>query len=416
MTQKTTALQDSSAIIEQLCRALAEQRGAREKAESENAAKSELLATVCHEVRTPLGAIISMADLLLGTQLDARQRQYAETLQQSGRSLLAILNEILDHSKLEAGRVELDEAAFDCIALMRSVSAELDARAREKGLASRFDCADGFPAELKGDPIRLRQILNNLIDNAIKFTERGSVRVRAGYGEDGDDVMLRFEVADTGIGMSQEQIARLSESYSQTDSSVAIKYSGTGLGLSIARRLARLMGGDLGCESTARAGSMLWFTVRLHLVQARPADTAPAKPRAGGGPLQGHVLVVEDNHVSQMLIETYLEQFGLRYTVAKNGQQAIDLLRSQKFDVVLMDIMMPVMDGIEATRQIRALGGPAASVPIIALTANVMKGDRETYLAAGMNGYVTKPIGAADLFNALAEHHGIEPQSDTVGL
>ena len=404
---------------------LAQEREAREIAEAANKAKSELLATVSHEVRTPLGAIISMADLLLGTQLDGQQRQYADTLQQSGRALLAVLNDVLDYSKLEAGRFDLEVVPFDAIELMDGVEAELVARADAKGLVAQLDLAEDFPRDLSGDPVRIRQVLNNLIDNALKFTEEGSVHVRAGYGRDGEEFILRFEVCDTGIGLTAEQLSGLFKPYAQADSSVAVQYGGTGLGLSIARKLAKLMGGDLGCDSTPDSGSMFWFTVRV-----RDADTAASTPAAEAselksglppgpppvmGPLNGHVLIVEDNDVNQMLITAYLDQFGLTHDTAVNGQEAIRMVQERHYDVVLMDIMMPVMDGLEATKQIRALDGPLASLPIIALTANAMKGDRETYLASGLDGYVSKPLSAADLFTALAEYIPINAQANAAG-
>ena len=362
-----------------------------------------------------------MADLLLGTGLDDRQRHYAQTLEQSGRALLTVLNEILDFSKLEAGRFDLEVVSFDFAELMKSVGAELGARANDKGLASSLDIAEGFARQLRGDPVRLRQILNNLIDNALKFTETGSVRVRAGYGHDGDEIMLRFEVHDTGIGLTAQQITCLFEPYAQADSSVAVKYGGTGLGLSIAGQLAKLMGGEMGCESKPDEGSMFWFTVRVREAgAAAPASKAQdpderSAAKAAMGPLSGHMLIVEDNEINQMLIAAYLDQFGLTHEVAVNGQIAVKMVKESKFDVVLMDIMMPVMDGLEATKQIRALPSPTGKLPIIALTANAMKGDRETYLAAGMDGYVSKPISAADLFTALSEHIGIEPQAITSG-
>lgn len=402
-------------------RELAHERDARAIAEAASKSKSELLATVSHEVRTPLGAIISMADLLLRTPLDPQQRRYAETLQQSGRALLAVLNEVLDYSKLEAGRFDLEVVPFDALGLMDSVEAELAARAEEKGLAAQVDLADGFPRRLCGDPVRIRQILNNLIDNALKFTEHGSVHVRAGYGRDGEWMVLRFEVCDTGIGLTQEQVSRLFEPYAQADSSVAVTYGGTGLGLSIARRLAKLMGGDLGCESAPDTGSMFWFTVRVRnasvcggeppATQSGLSSGAPAPL----GPLKGHILIVEDNDVNQMLIAAYLDQFGLSYDTAVNGQEAVRMVQDKHYDVVLMDIMMPVMDGLAATKQIRALDGPLASLPIIALTANAMKGDRETYLASGMDGYISKPLSAADLFTALSEYIPINPQANAAG-
>lgn len=421
MTLTPPASDDVAAKLERLKQVLRAEREARARAEADDKAKSQLLATVSHEVRTPLGAIISMADLLLGTGLDDRQRHYAETLEQSGRALLTVLNEILDFSKLEAGRFDLEVVSFDFAELMKSVGAELEARANDKGLVSSFDIAEGCARQLRGDPVRLRQILNNLIDNALKFTETGSVRVRAGYGHDGDEIILRFEVCDTGIGLTAQQISCLFEPYAQADSSVAVKYGGTGLGLSIAGQLAKLMGGELGCESTPDEGSMFWFTVRVREAgAAAPASKTQGSDEQGTakadmGPLSGHMLIVEDNEINQMLIAAYLDQFGLTHEVAVNGQIAVKMVQESQFDVVLMDIMMPVMDGLEATKQIRALPGPQGKLPIIALTANAMKGDRETYLVAGMNGYVSKPISAADLFTALSQHIGIEPQAVTSG-
>jgi len=411
MTQ-TPPSGDPTARLQELEKALNEERAARARAEAATRAKSDLLATVSHEVRTPMGAIISMAELLLGTSLDDRQRHYAETLQQSGRGLLTLLNEILDYSKLEAGRFELELVSFDFAELMDSVGEGLKARAGEKKLGSSIDIAEDFPAKLHGDPLRIRQILNNLIDNALKFTEAGSVRVRAGYGRDGDEIVMRFEVVDTGLGLTAQQVARLFEPYEQGDSSVAVKYGGTGLGLSIARQLAQLMGGDLGCESVPDEGSMFWFTLRVREAgKTAPAQTAaPGKANAVLGPLSGHVLIVEDNDINQMLIAAYLEQFGLSHETAVNGKEAVAMIQQRHYDVVLMDIMMPVMDGLEATNKIRALGDPAAKVPIVALTANAMRGDRETYLRAGMDGYVSKPVSAADLFGALVEHLRIEPR------
>jgi CheY-like chemotaxis protein/nitrogen-specific signal transduction histidine kinase len=421
MTLIPPASNDVAAKLERLKQALTAERAARARAEADDKAKSQLLATVSHEVRTPLGAIISMADLLLGTGLDDRQRHYAQTLEQSGRALLTVLNEILDFSKLEAGRFDLEVVSFDFAELMKSVGAELGARAKNKGLVSSLEIAEGFARQLRGDPVRLRQILNNLIDNALKFTETGSVRVRAGYGHDGNEIILRFEVHDTGIGLTAQQITCLFEPYSQADSSVAVKYGGTGLGLSIAGQLAKLMGGEMGCESTPDKGSMFWFTVRMREAGAMaPASDAKGPDEQGAektamGPLSGHMLIVEDNEINQMLIAAYLDQFGLTHDVAVNGQIAVEMVQQGKFDVVLMDIMMPVMDGLEATKQIRSLPDPQCKLPIIALTANAMKGDRETYLAAGMDGYVSKPISAADLFTALSEHIGIEPQAVTSG-
>ena len=403
MVESSPSAEALRAQIAALSADLQRTQAAHGRAEAENHAKSALLATVSHELRTPMGAIISMADLLLATNLEGTQRRYAETLQHSAQGLLTVLNDILDYSKLEAGQFELEAVAFDVQELLRDVMAGLDARAQEKDLVASLEIAPNCPTSVVGDPDRLRQILNNLTDNALKYTEAGGVRIRARALGSDDDMRLRIDVIDTGIGMSEEHKARIFRPYGQADRSVARKYGGTGLGLSIARRLAETMGGSMDCESAEGRGSIFWFTVR-----ARPAS--PADTNTGSGPgrsqnrLAGHVLIVEDNAVNQMLIKAYVDRFGLTHESVDNGMDAILSVASGSFDAVLMDIMMPEMDGIETTRHIRALDEPASKIPIIALTANAMQGDRETYLAAGMDGYVSKPINADELIQALAEH------------
>lgn len=395
---------DLFAQISALEKALDAEQQARRQAEAANRAKSELLATVSHEVRTPMGAIISMADLLLSSRLNATERRYAETLQQSARGLLAVLNDILDYSKLEAGAMAIEPVCFDFREFMDGVAAALAARAQTKGLEASLQIADDCPRHVVGDPVRLRQVLNNLTDNAFKFTDKGGVRIAVTCASYGAHAVLRFEVVDTGIGMSDRQKERLFLPYVQADRSVAARYGGTGLGLSIARRLVELMGGDMGCESVEGRGSLFWFTAPLEQAPSATGGADATDATVGDGPLAGHVLVVEDNPVNQMVIGAYLERFGLTHDVAANGAEAIDALARRRFDLVLMDVMMPQVNGIEATQRIRALPAPLSAVPIVALTANAMKGDRETYLAAGMDGYVSKPINARDLFEALAEH------------
>lgn len=395
--------QDLFSQIEALERALQAETAARERAEAESRARSELLATVSHEVRTPLGAIISMADLLLATPLNTTQRKYVETLEHSGRGLLTVVNGILDYSKLEAGRFELVNIPFDFMEMLRAAGDSLRARAAGRGLSAHVEVTAGCPEHVLGDPARIRQVLDNLIDNAIKFTEQGSVTLRAGHEMQGGSLILRFEVIDTGMGLTHQQQARLFRPYAQGDGSVASRYGGTGLGLHIARRLAELMGGEMGCDSERGAGSTFWFTVRAGKTDT-PRTPAP-KPAPAGGiaePLQGRLLVVEDNHVNQMLIAAYLDRFGLAYDMAANGAIALEKMAAGTYDLVLMDVMMPEMDGLECTRHIRALPGPRGHTPIIALTANAMKGDRESYLAAGMDGYVSKPVSAKSLHEAIA--------------
>lgn len=383
-------------------RQLERERLARQTAEAASKAKSDLLATVSHEVRTPMGAIISMADLLLATSLDAGQRRYAETLQQSSRGLLTVLNDILDYSKLEAGRFELECQDFDLVSLLQSVAAGLAARASEKSLETSLNVQRTCPRHLHGDPVRIRQILNNLTDNALKFTAHGGIHLKVEYSLDINDVILRFEVRDTGIGLPDGRLQTLFQPYVQANSSIAVQYGGTGLGLTISQRLVNLMDGELGCESVEGEGSVFWFTIKLQRAKSSAHEERVDTTETAPGQLCGHVLVVEDNAVNRMLIAAYLERFGLRHSMAFNGRQALEMLQHTGFDLVLMDIMMPEMDGIVATKHIRALSGPAAQVPIVALTANAMKGDRETYLKAGMSDYVSKPINARDLLAVLS--------------
>jgi CheY-like chemotaxis protein/nitrogen-specific signal transduction histidine kinase len=372
-------------------------RKMRERLEQADRAKSDLLAVVSHELRTPMGTVISMSELLLNSPLDGNQRRYAETLQQSARSLLTVLNDILDYSKLEAGRFELDRAVFDLHELVKSVGSELQARARDKGLLGAVNVGMSCPRFVKGDAIRLRQVLTNLIDNAVKFTPRGSVHLHANAGDAAGKLKLRFDVTDTGIGFGEFKKERLFQPYAQVDRTIASQ--GTGLGLSISRRLVELMGGEIGCESAPGQGSLFWFTV-----PTERADITPSKDVPPTGTLMGHVLVVEDNAVNRMLIGAYLEEFGLTYDMVENGTAALKSLATKNYDLVLMDIMMPELDGVETTKRIRKLGGDAAEVPIVAVTAHAMKGDREGYLTTGMDGYVSKPIRGRDLFAALVPY------------
>ena len=384
--------------IQALVDCLAQEREAKEAAEAADQAKSELLATVSHELRTPMGAIISMAELLQQTALDETQKKYASTLHQSARSLLTVLNDILDFSKLDAGRFELDTAPFDLHDLVQSVAQGLQARASERGLASGLDIGATCPRFVKGDATRIRQILTNLVDNALKFTSEGSVRLHVSARETDSSFMLRFDVSDTGIGLDHEGQERLFEPYIQGGSTTATQYGGTGLGLSIAQRLVLLMGGEIGCESEVGQGSMFWFAIAAE----RAESSQKAKEAQPTRRLQGHLLVVEDNAVNRMLIGAYLDEFGLTYEMVETGASAIMALASNSYDLVLMDIMMPELDGVQTTQRCRLLHGPAAEVPIIALTAKAMKGDREKFLASGMNGYVSKPIRGRELHAALA--------------
>jgi CheY-like chemotaxis protein/nitrogen-specific signal transduction histidine kinase len=387
--------------IQALVDCIAQERQAKEEAEAADLAKSELLATVSHELRTPMGAIISMAELLQQSKLDDTQRKYAATLHQSARSLLTILNDILDFSKLDAGRFELDVAPFDLHDLVQSVAHGLQASASDKGLASGLDIGATCPRFVKGDATRIRQILTNLIDNALKFTSEGSVRLHVSARETSTSFMLRFDVTDTGIGLDRADQERLFEPYTQGDCATASNYGGTGLGLSIAQRLVQLMDGEIGCESEVGQGSLFWFAIAAERAESGAQNSKTAREVQTPRRMQGHLLVVEDNAVNRMLIGAYLDEFGLTYEMVEAGASAIMALASNTYDLVLMDIMMPELDGMQTTQRIRLLHGPAAEVPIIALTAKAMKGDREKSVAAGASDYITKPVNVDQLLSLM---------------
>jgi signal transduction histidine kinase/DNA-binding NarL/FixJ family response regulator len=392
-------------LQEQRCKlgALAEDLDiARLKAEDGNRAKSEFLAMVSHEIRTPMNGVLGTLRLLLDGTLAGDERRLAGLAHESAASLLTLIDDILDFSKLEVGRVALEEIDFNLGRMVDSVVALLNVRAADKGIVLRALLDPGIPPVLRGDPARLRQILFNLVGNAIKFTERGSVTVSGGHRRLGDGwIALRIEVADTGIGIAPEALPGLFTRYAQADSSIARRYGGTGLGLAICKQLVELMGGAIEIASTPGLGSRFSFTVRCRVGQATAiggghaaAYVAPAR--------RLRVLVAEDNAVNQLVTQAMLERFGHDAVIVSNGQEALAAAAGSGFHVVLMDLHMPVMDGLAATRAIRALDGPAAGVPIIALTADAMDGGRDHCLAMGIDDYVTKPVEPRELAAALA--------------
>jgi signal transduction histidine kinase/ActR/RegA family two-component response regulator len=375
------------------------QESAQRQAHKLAQAKSEFLAKMSHEIRTPLNGVIAAADLMAATQLNDEQHELLDTLRLSAKTLLGIINDILDFSKIEAGRMVLETLPFTPTVLVEEVVSIMAPAAHSKGLTVRTELSSSLPHSVAGDPLRLRQILLNFVGNAIKFTACGEVVIRAmrlKKGE-GQSTWLRFEVQDTGVGIPPEKQAGIFDAFTQADSSVTRQYGGTGLGLAICKRLVELMGGQIGVYSQPGQGSCFWFEVPLPVIQENAPEETTAQP--SGSALNSHeldgvrVLLVEDNPVNQKVAIRMLQKLGCVVELAENGQQALEKLERASYDIVLMDMQMPVMDGLTATRLLRQREQQTGHHQVvIALTANAMQTDRELCLEAGMDDYLSKPL------------------------
>jgi len=396
-------LEQKKQALEVQSRELAE---ASQKAEQANVAKAQFLATISHEIRTPMNGVLGTTELLLATPLDARQRRLAQTAHRSATALLALIDDVLDLSRIEASKLTLQSTSFDLRALVTEAADLMATTARGKPLTLSCTISPALPERVEGDPMRLRQVLVNLLHNAVKFTERGGIALDLIVLDDaGDDVRLLFEVRDTGIGLAEDQFDSVFDAFTQVDGSSTRRHGGTGLGLAIVKEIAELMGGQVGVDSRLDEGSTFWFEVSLKKSSAPASSGEPAPDDAPV--LSAHILLAEDDDVNQLVVEEMLTQMGCVVDTVDDGDAACVAAASIPYDLIFMDCHMPGLDGFAATRRIRAeANGNGSRTPIVALTADALAGDRERCLDCGMDDYMTKPVSSAQLAAAVRRWAG----------